>query len=133
MIHEVMEIIDDQPCFEEPLADILAELQRGGALQTLTPLETHTTRQRAWFKGVLLPALSKDNGESKRWWEIKLIETIFPDDVEYVNYNNRLFPVAQSISSYGKKKMATLIEESVAQCHTWGLTWVTLPDSEKRK
>ena len=133
MIHEVMEIIDGQPCFEQPLADILAELSEGGALQTLTASECITARQRRWWKGVLLPALNKDNGESKRWWEIKLIEAIFPEDVEYVAFNNRMFPVAPSISSFGKKKMTDLIEECVPQLHEWGFMWVTYPDPELRR
>jgi len=133
MLHEVMDVIDDQPCFEQPLADILAELKRGGALQTLSPAEYLTARQVRWWKGVLLPALSKDNGESKRWWEIKLIEDIFPDDIEYVKFKNRMFPVAPSITSYGKKKMTELIEESIPTLHKWGFEWATYPDPELRK
>jgi len=131
--YKVIDMIDGLPTFAEPLNAILSQCQKGGAIKILNPLEHHTDKQRAWFKGILLPALSKDNGESVRQWEIKLISAIFPDDVQYHASKNQVFLVIPSISQYGKRKMTTLIEESVPMCHEWGFTWVNYPDPELRK
>ena len=111
---------------------LLREAGPGGALVAYTALQAHTKRQRDWWKGILLPALSKDNGETKRQWETRLIATIFPADVTYTVINKQVFPVVKSIKAYGKKKMNILIEESVAKCHELGKDWVTLPDSSLR-
>lgn len=123
-------MVDGQPCFETPLQEILKGLDVGWGLQVLTPLEYITSQQRKWFKGILLPALSKDNGDTVHEWQGKLVEAIFPDDCKYDKNGNLIYP---SIQGYGKRKMNTLIEESVAKCHTWGFTWVTLPERELRR
>ena len=129
MHFRVVDMIDGLPTFEEPMNSILAHCQKGGAIKILSPLEYHTDRQRAWFKGVLLPALAKDQGDTVGHWQKKLIKEVFPEDIKRED-GLMVYP---SISQYGKKKMTTLIEESVAQCHDWGFMWVTLPESELRK
>ena len=118
-----------EPCFSIPLKEILATLDLGWAIQILKPVEYMTLQQRRWFKGVLLPALSRDNGETVRWWQKKLVTAIFPEDIEHEPDGTVVYP---SIRDYGKKKMNTLIEESVSKCHEWGFLWVTLPDSDLR-
>ena len=132
--YEVKQIIDGQPCFEKPLATILSDLKLGGALQTLTPLEYITTQQRAWWKGVLLLALAKDSGDSREYWETKLKLSVMPDEfMPYpVSIRNKPVLVIPSITILSKHKMSLLIEGSVAKCHEFGLTWVTLPDKELR-
>jgi len=130
--HDVKQISDELGT-DITFPGLLAEAGAGGAIKTLTALEAHTERQRSWWKGILMPALSKDNGETKRQWETKLLMAIFPEDVTYSAVNNQVFPSVKSITEYGKKKMNQLIEESVAKCHEWGFDWVTLPDSELRK
>ena len=74
MIHQVQDIVDDQPTFEKPLNEILAELREGGALQTLSPRENITIRQRKWYKGICLRDLVKndENGETKAWWDTEV-------------------------------------------------------------
>ena len=131
--YKVMDMIDGLPTFQEPLNSILAHCQKGGAIKVLSPLEHHTDQQRAWFKGVLLPSLAKETGDSVRHWETRIIMELFPHDVTYVAVNNQVCPIVPSISQYGKNKMKTLIEESVDKCHDWGFSWVTLPDRELRK
>ena len=131
--YPVQSKVDGHSTYEKPLQEIGDEAPLGGALLVLTPLEHHTDQQRKWFKGVLLKALSEDNGESVRQWEIKLISAIFPDDVEYHACKNQVYLIVPSISSYGKHKMSILIDESVAMCQDWGFTWVTHPDPELRK
>ena len=134
-------MIECLPCYGMPVVEILKEVKKallscklGGALkvEVLTPAEYITERQRKWFKGILLPALSESTGDSKRWWEIRLISTIFPQDLTYFALNKQVHVVIPSISSFGKKKMSTLIDESVPWCHEWGQTWVTYPDPELR-
>ena len=132
---EVISIIDGQPCFKKRLPEILAELKVGGAIKTLTPLEHITDRQRKWFKGILLPALAKDSGDSVGYWETKLKLAVLPDEFApfYVPIGKQIFPVIPSITILSKKKMNILIEGSVDKCHDWGFVWVTLPDKELRK
>ena len=129
--HPVKKISDDLGT-NVTFSTLLAEAGAGGIIKTFNALQAHTERQRDWWKGVLLPALSKKNSETKRQWEIKLIAAVFPKDIYYTSVNNQVFPVAESISNYGKKKMNILIEESVARCHELGFDWVTLPDSSLR-
>ena len=133
--YQVLNIIDDIPCFEKPLDDILADLKTGGSLKTLTPLEYITLQQIAWFKGILLPALAKDSGDSVEYWETKLKLAVLPDDFApfYVPIGKQIFPVVPSITILSMKKMNILIEGSVAKCHEWGIMWVALPDKELRK
>ena len=133
--HEVVSIIDGEPTFAKPLKEILAEVKMGGALKTLTPLEYITNQQIAWWKGILLPALAEDSGDSVGYWETKLKLAVLPDDFVpfYVPLGKQVFPIIPSITILSKKKMNILIEESVEKCWKWGFAWVTLPDKELRK
>lgn len=134
-IHPVQLIIDGQPTFEKPLKDILAELQEGGAIKTLSPTEYITDQQRKWWKGVFLPALAQDTGETITVWETRLKLAVLPDEFqpETVTIENQTMTFIPSITKLSKRKMNFLIEGSVAQCHDWGFLWVTLPDSDLRK
>ena len=133
--HEVKSIIDGEPTFEKPLPEILAELKLGGALKTMTPFEYITNQQIAWWKGILLPALARDSGDSISYWEAKLKIAVMPKEFEpyYVPLGRQVFPIIPSITKLSKKKMNVLIEGSVDKCQEWGFVWVTLPDKEKRK
>ena len=133
--HEVISMIDGEPTFAKPLKEILAEVKMGGALKTLTPLEYITNQQIAWWKGILLPALAEDSGDSVGYWETKLKLAVLPDDFVpfYVPLGKQVFPIIPSITILSKKKMNILIEESVEKCWKWGFAWVTLPDKELRK
>ncbi|MCK4625044.1 MAG: hypothetical protein KAV00_07025 [Phycisphaerae bacterium] len=130
-----VQIIDGQPTFPKPLSEILAEIEHGGAIQILSPLQYHTDRQRRWWKGVLLPALAKDTGESASIWEARLKLAVLPDDFapEYVTVNDRPYASVPSITKLGKKKMTALIDGAIDQLHSWGFTWVVSPDAELRK
>jgi len=133
--HEVISIIDGVPTFKKPLAEILAELKAGGALKTLSPLDYISNQQIAWWKGILLPALAKDSGDSVGYWETKLKLAVLPDEFAayYVPMGKQIFPIIPSITILSKKKMNVLIKGSVDKCHDWGFVWVTEPDKEKRK
>jgi len=128
----IRSVIDGQPALDRPWQEVYAACVPGGAVKVLTPLEAHTDRQRRWVKGVLLPSVSDASGYSRKEIEIKLIAAIFPEDITYAEIDHRKYPVAPSISSYGKRKMSTLIEESVPLCWEWGFDFVTYPDPELR-
>jgi hypothetical protein len=130
--YRVHSIIDGQPTFDVPLTTILAELKAGGALEVLSPAEYLTGQQVRWWKGVLLPSLAKETGESVSIWETRLKLAVLPDDfkAEYVSVDGRPYATIPSITRLGKRKMAQLIDGAVAQCHEWGFSWVTLPDNE---
>jgi hypothetical protein len=94
-----------------------------------------TEQQRRWWKGVLLPALAEDSGESKAYWESYLKLSVMPDafPIETSIINGREFKSLPSVNTLSCKKMNELIEGSVAECHNRGFAWVTLPDRELRK
>jgi len=117
--------------FDAPLSALLKECVAGGALQVLSPLEYISYQQIKWWKGVLLPALSKDSGDSIEYWETKLKLAVMPDEFapKTVAVGNKEYQIIPSITSLSKKNMNQLIEGSVAKCHELGLLWVTLPDS----
>lgn len=139
-------MIDGQPTLAVPFKTILGGLKAGGAIKTLTPLEYITEQQRRWFKGVLLPALAEDTGDSVGYWETKLKLAVLPDDFQpfYVPIGKQVFPVIPSITILSMKKMNLLIEGSVKHLREgvdekenslYGdrFQWVTLPDKELRK
>lgn len=135
--HEVIDIIDDEPTFDVPLKQIWAELKAGGAIKTLTPLEYNTEQQRAWWKGILLPALAKDTGNSEDWWETRLKLKVMPDEFfpVAVAHGKQVIDIIPSITKLGKRKMSELIKGSVAHLRDekkYGdqFHWVTEPDKE---
>lgn len=135
MILKCVSIINDQPLFDGKLDDLLDECVPGSALQVLNPDKYISYQQIKWWKGVLLPALSKDSGDSVEYWETFLKTQVMPDDFTpfYVPIGKQVFPVIPSITKLGIKKMNQMIEGSVAYCRDkLGLLWVTLPDSELR-
>ena len=135
MIIKCVSIVDGQPAFDKPLSDLLGQCVPGAALQLLTPDKYISSQQIKWFKGVLLPALSKDTGDSIEYWETLLKTSVMPDEFMpfYVPIGKQVFPIIPSINTLSIKKMNQLIEGSVAKCHELGLMWVTLPDSSLRK
>ena len=72
MEYEVKSIINGQPTFEKPLSAILSDLEVGGCIKTLSPLEHHTDRQRRWYRGVCLRQLSEWSGDTCDEWDLKL-------------------------------------------------------------
>jgi len=133
-IHRVQFIIDGEPTFEKPLGEILSELEVGGALVVLSASEYHTDQQRRWWKGVLLPTLAKENGDSVAMWETRLKLAVLPDDFapDVVEVGGVEFQHVPSITKLSKRKMSALIEGAVSQLHEWGFVWATLPDAALR-
>ena len=92
-------------------------------------------QQIKWWKGVLLPALSKDSGNSVVWWEATLKLNVLPDDFkpEKVEVLGTVAHILPSVKTLSAKKTNKLIEGSLEYLHEQGFTWVTLPDSSLRK
>jgi hypothetical protein len=106
-------------------------------------------QQIRWFKGVLLPALAKDTGDSVTWWESELKLKILPDEFEpvVVVLDDGKHWVTPSIKTLSMEKMNFLITESVAylrdesqlkqykRVKKFGnnFQWVYLPDKLKKK
>ena len=139
--YRVKSIAKGEPTFEKPLKEILAELEFGGALRTLTALEYHTDRQRRWYKGICLRDLVKhdENGETKGWWDTEVKrecnglallkkEIFFLDD----GAGGRIGVGRLTIKDVGKKNMTLFIEEILSKAMEKG--WpVTPPDKDLRK
>jgi len=94
-----------------------------------------TLQQIRWWKGVLLPALAADSGDTINLWETRLKLAVMPDEFqpEVVIIEGLALNCVPSVKTLSCQKTNDLIEGSVAKCHDWGFDWVTLPDSELRK
>lgn len=139
--HQVQSIVDGQPTFEKPLSEILGELEVGGAIKTLSPLEHHTDRQRRWYKGVCLPGLVEhdENGETVGWWDTEVKrrcnglaylkkEIFFIDDA----IGGRIGVGRLTIKGVGKKNMSLFMEDIIDKAPGFG--WdVGPPDPDLRK
>jgi len=139
--YQVMSMVNGQPTFEKPLQAILGELERGGAVKLLSPLEHHTDRQRRWYKGVVLPHLVKndENGETAGWWDTELKrecnglallkrEIFFIDD----GTGGRVGVGRLTIKGVGKRNMTAFINEILSKSLSKG--WdISPPDEDLRK
>ena len=136
MIHPVEKFIAGIPKFDIDLVDILAECKEGGALKVFTPLEYHTERQRAWYRGVAIPWLVKhdENKESVAWWDmevkrecngLKLLKK------EIFMTLDGVLVGRLTIKEVGKKNMTAFIDEILAKSveKNWG---IAAPDPELR-
>lgn len=97
-------------------------------------------QQRKWWKGVLLPALAEDTGDSIAYWENKLKLSVMPEDFQPITIivDGSLFTYLPSITTLGIKKMNLMVEGSVAHLRDESVYgdkfhWVTLPDKTLRK
>jgi len=146
--YRVISVIDDRPTFAVKAVDILHECYRTllscrqgmvFTFECLTIAKLLSYRQVKWWKGILLPALSKQTGDTVLWWENRLKTLVMPDDFQPTIYevNGKPHAVLPSISSLSMKKMNLLVEGTVEHLHDpkiYGdqFTWVTLPDETKR-
>ena len=103
--------------------------------------------QRNWWKGVLLPALHEDTGDSIQFWETTLKLAVLPDDFQPIAtiIDGIGYTYIPSIKTIGLTKMNIMVEGSVAHLrgekylHLKGkkygdqFQWVTLPDKLKKR
>ena len=97
--------------------------------------EPITEQQRKFWKGILLPALAADTGDTLDYWENKLKISVMPDEfaVKTMLVNGHEYCYIPSITTLTREQMNALIEGSVDKCHEFGIDWVTLPEKELRK
>lgn len=143
-IHQVKAMIDGEPTFEKPLKEILAELEMGGALETLSPLKYITDRQRRWYKGVCLRDLVKndENGETKAWWdrvvksECNGLAYLKKEGQEFelkLGYEITRITIGRlTTKGVGKKNMTLFIEEILSKSMVKGWN-IGPPDPDLRK
>jgi hypothetical protein len=88
-----------------------------------------------WWKGVLLPALEKDTGDTQAKWECRLKLNVDPDYFKpyVVEVQGMAVTILPSIASMPMKRACQLIDGSVEWLQDNGFTWVTGPDPELRK
>lgn len=139
-IYQVISKIDNVPTFEKPIESILSDLNPGDAIETLNAEKAITRQQIAWWKGILLPALAADTGDSKEYWENVLKLVVMPDEFKPIPLAVRGYyiTIIASITKLNSKKMNELIEGSVkhlrdAKVYGDQFQWVTLPDKSLRK
>jgi hypothetical protein len=134
-----IKLIDNKPTFSKDgapvhLKDLLASMQHGGAVKVLTPLESHTDRQRRWYKGVCLTGLSDWSGDTKDEWDLRLKAECNGNELlkkESILYADGQICTRLTIIDVGKRKMTQFIENilSLAITKDWP---VTPPDPELR-
>ena len=127
-------IIAPWPLIKRKLKDTLAKSKRC-VIAVFTEDEALSHRQIRWFKGILLPALSKETGDTKSYWETRLKMFVMPDEFEpeIIEYHGKNIVCIPSITKLSTKKMTELMDGSVEILHQWGFRWVTMPDSSLRK
>lgn len=135
------QFIDGQPTFEKPLAEILKEIQPGGALKVLSPAQYITDRQRRWYKGICLRDLAKhdENGETVGWWDTEVKRTckglqFLKKEIFFIDdgAGGRIGVGRLTTKGVGKKSMKLFIEEILSQAMARG--WqVSPPDPDLRK
>lgn len=142
-------IIDGIPTFEhvpavyiQTFTEDLFSVKMGQIMVTeiMTEAKALSVRQIRWWKGVLLPGLSKQTGDTVLCWENRLKTAVMPDDFQPTTHviNGVNHATIPSISSLSMKKTNLLIEGTVEYLHDPKkcgdqFTWVTLPDPELRK
>lgn len=134
-LHRVKSIIEGEPTFEKPLKEILAELNMGGALKTLSPLEYHTDRQRRWYKGICLTGLSDWNGDTKAEWDLRLKAECSGNELlkkETIYLGPAVSCTRLTIVGVSKRNLTEYIENILSKAIE--MDWpVTPPDPELRK
>ena len=133
--YPVIQIVDNEPCFEKPLMAILADLKAGGALKTLSPLEYHTDRQRRWYKGVCLRGLADWSGDTPDEWDLRLKALCNGNELlkkEPILFADGDMCIRLTIIGVGKKKLTQFIENILSKAIE--MDWpITPPDKDLRK
>ena len=139
--YPVISMVNGEPTFAVTLQSILASLEAGGAIKTLTPLEYHTDRQRRWIKGVCIKRLSDWSGDTPEEWDLRLKALCGGDllKTETLYLGPGTTCKRQTIVGVGKKNLTQYMENILLKsieldwADTEGNPIVTPPDSDLRK
>lgn len=87
-----------------------------------------------WWKGVLLPALSRDTGDSLAHWETRLKLAVMPEFFKpyAVVVNGMAVNCLPSIANMPMCRAIELVDGSVTYLHEQEFAWVQPPDPELR-
>ncbi len=128
--------IDGVPSFPKTLEEIAAEVQPNGALVVWDEEQLITYRQRNWYRGVCLKALSDWNGDTIDEWDDRLKamcgKNILPKEKIWINRDTILKRL--SIKPASKRQMSRFIEQILSEAVTQG--WIEHfgpPDPELRR
>jgi len=132
--------INGQPAFDRPAFEkAITGGQKRITVEDWSDLKAKTYQQIKWWKGVLLPKLAEDTGDSVEYWETLLKLAILPDDFHPVPvpWGKKVFLSIPSVGGLSCKKMNILIKGAVAELRDeqkYGdhFLWVTEPDSTRR-
>ncbi len=124
--------------------EILHEAAKHGTavvtVEKYSRAKTISNQMTRWFKGVLLPALADDTGDSIAKWETMLKLNVDPDYFKpfVVEVNGMAVTILPSIKDMPMKRAIALVDGSVAHLHDKTIygdkfLWVTLPDPKLRK
>ncbi|MFA5617299.1 MAG: hypothetical protein WDK95_10620 [Syntrophorhabdaceae bacterium] len=130
-------LINGEAAFDRPALD--AELAKHEfariTVEGWSETKERSEQQTKWWKGVLLPSLAADTGDTVTHWETVLKLSVMPDEFAptFINSNGIDVAVIPSITKLSCRKMNLLIDGSVEWLQNNGFDWVTLPCSELRK
>jgi len=109
-------------------------------VESLSTLKEWSDYQRKWLKGVLLPALAADTGESVGYWEDLLKLRVMPDVFAWkpTRLRSGIHKHLQSIKILSMTQMNEFILGSVAHLRDETIygdkfQWVQLPNPNLRK
>jgi hypothetical protein len=135
----ILGIIDNEPCLPVPLAEVWASCKAGGAIEILSPVEYHTSRQRGWYRGICLKGLSDWTGDTVEHWDHALkIECggdLLNKEAVYLGKMSNGAPCVVerlTIVGVGKRNMTAFIERVLEKAieKDWP---VTPPDESLRR
>ena len=136
--YRVVSVIDGQPTFECELGLILAECEVGGAVKVLSPIEYHTDRQRAWYRGCAIPVFVELGYSTEEADYLLKAECGGNDLLKHTSIylgkmsnGNPVVVDRLSIVGVGKRKMSEFIDNVLAYAVTAGVA-LPPPDSELR-
>ncbi len=124
----------------EDIQDAAAKHRRSKiTVENYSEAKEWSEQQRKWWKGILLPALAADTGDSITYWEAVLKLAVMPDEFPPIktSVDGRDIIHLPSITTLGMKKMNTMVKGSVAHLRDeiiYGdkFLWVTEPRKELR-
>lgn len=135
-------IIDEQPAvqdgtWEDIQAEAATHRRSRIIVESFSEDAEWSEQQCRWWKGVLLPALAADTGDSVEYWEAVLKLAVMPDEFKFITVvvGGSEFTYLPSITILGMKKMNQMIKGSVAhlrdeKIYHGKFLWVTEPRKE---
>lgn len=133
--YRVMSIIDGEPTFAVPVAEIWAACELGGAVEVHSPAEYHSAQQRKWYKGIAVRALADYSGytpeeadyiiKGKCGHDLLKTETIY---LGRMSNGQPIIVQRPTIVGVGKRNMTAFIDNIISAAIDEG--WPILPPAD---